>query len=170
MSVYTKEELTAQWLEVYEMADDEEMDEESWFAMMEAIEGDIEQKAENTAKIMKNWDSEAEGLEKEADRLMKRAKALRNKSSWCKLGLFKMMKATGKVKFKTDLFSFGIQKNGGNAPLIIQEGTSTDDVAPQFVKFLDPVLDNEAIRKALDEGEELEWAHLGDRGESLRIR
>lgn len=84
MSVYTKEELTAQWLEVYEMADDEEMDEESWFAMMEAIEGDIEQKAENTAKIMKNWDSEAEGLEKEADRLMKRAKALRNKTSWCK--------------------------------------------------------------------------------------
>lgn len=81
-----------------------------------------------------------------------------------------MMKATGKVKFKTDLFSFGIQKNGGKAPLIIQEGTSTDDVAPQFVKFLDPVLDNEAIRKALDEGEELEWAHLGDRGESLRIR
>lgn len=168
--IYSKTELTAQWLEVYDMADDPDMDEDSWFGMMESIEGDIEQKAEATAMVMKNWEAEAEGLEKEAARLKARADVLRNKAAWSKAGLFKMMKATGKTKFKTDRFSFGIQKNGGSAPLVIKEGITANDLDPQYIKFPDPVIDKAAIREELEAGVILEFAHLGERGESLRIR
>ena len=72
---------------------------------------------------------------------------------------------TGKTKFKTSKFSFGIQKNGGLAPLWVDEDYSN---IPQ--KYLKVEPDNIKIRQALDTGENIMFAHYEERGESLRIR
>ena len=72
---------------------------------------------------------------------------------------------TGKTKFKTSKFSFGIQKNGGLAPLWVDEDYSN---IPQ--KYLKVEPDNIKIRQALDIGENIMFAHYEERGESLRIR
>jgi hypothetical protein len=76
-----------------------------------------------------------------------------------------MMRATGKTKFKTALFSFGIQKNGGSLPVVFAPGI---DVPREWLKPGDP--DTVRIRKHLEAGHTLPFAVLGDRGESLRIR
>lgn len=77
------------------------------------------------------------------------------------------MREIGRMKFKTALFSFNIQKNGGQQPLVITG--SLEDIPGCFLIPQDPVPNNEAIRTLLGE-RQVEWAHLEPRGESLRIR
>lgn len=74
------------------------------------------------------------------------------------------MKITGKTKFTTDLFSFNVAKNGGKQALTI-----TGEVPKQYTKAIIEN-DTEKIRQALENGEKLDFAHLEERGESLRIK
>ena len=60
-----------------------------------------------------------------------------------------------------------IQKNGGMLPLILSEAPER---LPEAFRRVSYEADNEAIRKALDEGQELDFASYGERGESLRIK
>lgn len=96
-----------------------------------------------------------------------RRKGLEDRQKWLKDNLEANMREIGKTKFKTALFSFNIQKNGGLQPLVI-DGV-IDDIPGRFLIPQDPVPNNEAIRSLLAE-KQVDWAHLEPRGESLRIR
>ena len=74
------------------------------------------------------------------------------------------MIATGKTKFKTQLFSFGIQKNPASVQL--KEGV---EVPVQFYKQPEPVLDKTALKNYLKENGAQDYAELVQT-ESLRIR
>ena len=73
------------------------------------------------------------------------------------------MQLTGKTKFKTELFSFGIQKNP-SAVVIDNE----EDIPKEYYIPQDPKPDRIAIKRFLKDNE-VSWAHL-QQGESLRIR
>ena len=75
------------------------------------------------------------------------------------------MIATGKTKFKTELFNFGIQKN---PPKLVLD-KEVEDIPMDYYIFQDPIADKEKIKQELKEGKELDFAHL-EQGESLRIR
>ncbi len=160
-------ELTGDWLRFYDLADDEEMDEESWFGMMEAIEGEIEDKAENTAKLIKQLNAEADAMKSEADRLRDRAKARANKAEWLKKALESSMLATGKTKFKTNLFSFGIQKNPPS--LKVNEDLDIDAVPVEYLVYKAPELNKKALMEAIKNGSEFDFCHV-EQSEGLRIR
>ena len=53
-------ELTEQWDTVFNMMEDGETDEQVIFDTLEAIEGEIEYKADNYAKIIRNLQANAE--------------------------------------------------------------------------------------------------------------
>ena len=108
-----------------------------------------------------------EALKAEENRLVARRKALENRQQALKSNLEANMREIGKTKFKTALFSFNIQKNGGLQPLVI-DGL-LEDIPGKYLVPQSPVPNNEAIRKLLDE-KQVDWAHLEPRGESLRIR
>ena len=74
------------------------------------------------------------------------------------------MKTTGKTNFTTDLFTFKIQKNGGQRALTID-----GDVPAEYTKTI-VENDTDKIRQALKEGKELDFAHLEPQTESLRIK
>ena len=74
------------------------------------------------------------------------------------------MEAIGKTKFKTELFSFGIQKN--KASVVIDDWKL---LPHDFLKVQDPVPDKTAIYECLRDGFELNGAHL-EQTTSLRIR
>ena len=63
-------ELTADFLRIQEMMEDPELDPQTLADTMEAVEGELEMKAEAYAKVMKNIESDAEGLENEIRRLL----------------------------------------------------------------------------------------------------
>lgn len=159
----TMYELTGQWLELMAMAEDEEIDPEILADTIEQVEGDLEAKAENYAKMLRMLDGEAKAIDEEAKRLTARAKTIKGNMDRLKRSLEGMMIATGKRKFKTKLFSFGIQKNPARLVLDDVEAIPEEYWVPQ-VK-----LDNAAVKAAIEQGIEISGAHL-EQGESLRIR
>ena len=156
-------EIAQDYLKLLEMA--EEVDEEVFKDTLEGIEGVLEVKADNYAKVITELENRAEGLDKESKRLAERKKVIENNIKRIKDSLQGAMIATGKTRFKTDLFNFGIQKN--KPRLVLDKGL--DDIPMEYYIFQDPIADKDKIKQELKEGKELDFAHLVQ-GESLRIR
>lgn len=131
------------------------------------LEGDIENKAENIAKLIKYHLETAAVIQAEEDRLEKRKKTHMCSAEWLKNTLYANLKAARKEKFKTPLFSFTIVKNGGKQPLYITD--NLDEIPGKYLIPQPPKPNKDAIRELLKE-KEVDWAHLEPRGESLRIR
>lgn len=155
-------EITDNWKKVAEMLYEEEIDEQCIMDTLEAIEGEFEDKADGYAKVIKELLGNAEVCKQEKIRLEARQKAFENRAKFLKQRLYENMKAMNKLKFKTDLFSFNIQANGGQQKLTV-DGQVPDE-------YCELVEDTDKIRKALEEGQTLEFAHLEPRGEGVRIR
>lgn len=160
-------ELTEQYKALENLSYDSEVDEQVYRDTMEGLWGEIEEKADGYAKIISGMKYDIEALKAEEERINARRKALEQRSKWLKDNLEANMREMGKLKFKTELFSFSIQKNGGLQPLVI-DGV-LEDIPGKFLIPQPPVPNNEAIRKMLAE-RQVDWAHLEPRGESLRIR
>lgn len=157
-------ELKGNWKQVADMLYEEEIDEQCILDTLEAIEGEIEDKADNYAMIIKNLMASAEAKKAEANRMLEKAKAEENRAKMLKQRIYETMKETGKPKFKTQLFSFNIQKNGGLAPLWVDE-----DITKIPDEYLKKEPDNAKIRELL-KNQEVKWAKLEERGEGVRIR
>ena len=160
-------ELTQDYLRLLEMAEDPELDPEVIADTFEAIDGELEIKAENYAKVMKNLEGDIAALKAEEERLSKKRKAIENNIKRMKLALQEAMEITGKTKFKTELFSFGIQKN---APSVVIDAADIRDIPEEYLKFKEPEIDKTAIKNAINAGVDFEGlAHL-EVSQSLRIR
>jgi hypothetical protein len=154
-------ELTGEYLELLEMAESGEYDEQTLTDTLESLDGDIESKADNYAKIMKELEGRIDAYKKEIARMTERKRAIENNIIQLKNHLQSMMLVTGKIKFKTELFSFGIQKN---PPSVIIDG----EVPEEFLIRQEPLVNKKAIKELLKE-KELDFAHL-EQCESLRIK
>ena len=133
-------------------------------AALDALGGSLEEKADNYAKYIADLEGEIAGIDKELARLTDMKNSRKAKIAFLKQHLQQAMVATGKTKFKTKLFSFGIARNGGKIPVTI-----TDDVPKSWCKVkYDP--DKDKIREALESGKKLRFASLGERGEHLTIK
>ena len=156
-------EITGDFLKLLDMA--EELDGDVFRDTLEGIEGELEIKADGYAKVITELENRAEGLDKESKRLAERKKGIENNIKRIKDSLQGAMIATGKTKFKTELFNFGIQKN--KPRLVLDKGL--EDIPMDYYIFQDPIADKEKITQELKEGKELDFAHL-EQGESLQIR
>lgn len=156
-------EMSKEWENVFEMLLDPDVPEEAIFDTIEMIEADMDTKADGYAKIIKSMDGDTAQIDAEIKRLQNRKTSISNRQKALKQRLYDTMKATGRTKFKTPLFSFAIQQNGGARHVDL-----TDVVPAEWLKPGDP--DTKRIREYLEAGHELPFAILADRGESLRIR
>ena len=160
-------EITADYLELLDMAEDPEMDPQVFEDTLEAVGGELECKAESYAKVMRQLESDAAGLKAEIDRLTNRRRTIEANVDRMKRALTNCMYATGKTKFKTELFSFGIQKN----PASLHIDCELKDIPKKYLIRQDPKIDKVALKKAILEGtlRKKGVAHL-EQTESLRIR
>lgn len=157
-------ELTNDYEKVMSMLYDDEIDQQMILDTLESLEYDIEDKADNYAKIIREFEAQITSRKEESKRLAESAKVLENKIKLLKGNLFATMKSIGKTKFATGLFNFSIVANGGKQALTVD-----GEVPAEYTKTIIEN-DNEKIREALDNGEVLAFAHLEPRGESLRIK
>ena len=157
-------ELTADYLAVLAMATDGETPPDAIAHTLEAIGGEIELKAENSAVIMQELKAEVDKLDAEIKRLTARKNALETNADKIKDRIYNAMKTTKKEKFKTTLFSFSIKKNPPK--LIIDDRTKIPKkyLIPQPAK-----IDNAALKADLSEGKKCKYAHI-EQGESLTIK
>lgn len=156
-------ELTEEYRQLLDMMEDDSVDPEVLKDTLEGVDGELEIKAENCAKVMAELCGKVDLIDREIERLKGKKDVLNNNIKRIKQQIEKSMIDTGKRKFKTDLFSFGIQKNPP-AVVIDQE----DQIPEEYWIAQEPKLNRTAIKQWLKENE-AEWAHLAQT-ESLRIR
>lgn len=159
--------LTTEYMELLAMLEDPEMDEQVIADTLEGLSGEIEAKADGYARVMRQMDADAKAIKAEEERLANRRKNLENRAANLKGRLQQMMEITGKVKFKTELFSFGIQKNP--AAVVIDE-QYIENIPEEYLIRQDPKIDRAKLKEDLKAGKDLDGiAHL-EQTESLRIR
>ena len=157
-------ELNDNWETVFNMLSDPEADEEMIFDTLEAIEGDIEEKAIGYAKVIKNLEADVPALKEEVDRLNKKKQAKESKAKFLKLKLEETMKNLGRLEIKTDLFDFKIQKNPPAVDVLDINLIPDAYKIPQDVK-----VDKKAILQDIKNGAEIKGVEIRQ-SEGLRIR
>ena len=164
MTIY---ELTEEYKILLELAEDPEVDPDTLLDTMEALGGEIEAKADGYAKIIRQMENDVEGIKAEEGRLNHRRKTIENNIKRMKEALAGAMIATGKTKFKTELFSFGIQKNPAS---VVMDEQYIENIPAIYLIEQDPKIDRAKIKEDLKAGKDLEGiAHL-EQTEGLRIR
>lgn len=149
--------------EMYQNLLDLDLEEEELQGHLKNIDDEIEIKAENIAKVLRSLDAEAEAYKKEIERFTLKKQGAESRAKRLKAYLQEAMEAVDKKKFKTELFSFNIQKNAPSLK-ILDESKIPED----FYK-IERKLDKVEFKKAVKEGLYEEAAELVQ-SESLRIR
>lgn len=156
-------ELVEEFKELEELASDEAIDQQTIADTLESVGAEIEEKADGYAKVIKTLEGNVDVIDKEIKRLTEKKNTIKNNVTNIKNSLENAMLITGKTKFKTELFSFGIQKN---PPSVVIDDESK--IPQDFYIEQDPKLDKTALKNFLKENE-VTYAHL-QQTEGLRIR
>jgi hypothetical protein len=155
-------------MNLLELAEDPDIDEQAFMDTLAGIEGALEDKADNYAKCMRMLEADANGIKAEEERLAKRRKTIEGNGSRMKSALQYAMEATGKTKFKTQLFSFNVQNNPAS---VVMDERDIKNIPERFLKYKDPEIDRKAIKDAIKAGDEdaMAIAHM-EQTKGLRIR
>ena len=160
-------ELNTAYRSLMERLYDEELPEEAIIDTLDSLEGAIEDKADGYGKVIRMLDADIEGIKLEESRLYARRKSLERKKEMLKGNLFDAMKTVGLAKIKTALFTVSIRKNGGKRRLELD--VPIEALPAEFQKVTIEA-NNEALRKLMGDGEQCEYCHLAEQGESLTIK
>lgn len=159
----TLREMLQDYKTVYEM--DTDIDVDTWFDTLEAIQGSIEVKADNWITIMSEYTATAEKFKAEAERMADKQRIYENRVKRMKERLFQIMNESGIKEIPNEFYTIKIQGNGGAQPLKYVEGR---EIPMEYKKAVyEP--DTAKIREALKAGK-LDFAYLGERGTHLVIK
>jgi len=164
-------ELTAEYQTLYDLLAHGEIDEQTVFDTIEGglLDQQLEDKADGYAKIIKMLEADAAFAKEEADRLRARRDAFERNAARLKDRLYDAMKTTGREKFKTGLFSFGIQNNPPKVVVDDMEAFDADSPWWKPRKYDESELDKTAIKNALKDGAVIDGVRLVQT-DGLRIR
>ncbi len=157
-------ELTGAYLNIFNMLYDDEAEDELLISACEGIEEKIEDKADGYAKVIGAVNVSLDGIKAEIDRLQKRKKSLEGKKELLTKNLEGSMRAIGKTKFKTDLFSFGIQKNPPSVKIADEAAfiaRCQENGRDDLLRFTKPSINKTAVKEAIQkDGEVIEGAEV----------
>jgi hypothetical protein len=161
--------ITADLVAVAESIDDSgelSPDVEAFFGTLETEEAE---KLDNYVNLVKQLDAEAVAAVAEAEQYRAKATARTNAVARLKARLKLHLEQTGRTKVATTTNrTIRIQANGGKVPLILADGLDAYALPGAFQKVtVSP--NTEAIRDALEAGEQLPFAALGEKETHLRI-
>ena len=159
-------EVTGNILALQELLESPIDDENILKDTLEAVQGEYNAKIEGYCKVIRNIEVDIQAIETEVTRLSEKKKVLKNNIDRLKKAMFDSMKATNTTKVDAGVFKVAIQRNGGKLPVVVDVDTAY--LPKELVKVVESP-DLEAIAKLIDSGN-TQYAHYGERGESLRIK
>ena len=161
-------ELRGQYQFLLSLMEDPDVDPQVIEDSLESLTGDIEQKADGYAKVRLELLNQKAALKGEIERLTARVRAIDRNVDRLMESLETTMLSLEIRRMKTELFTFGIQKNPPKVVIDCEADIPEGFLIPQPAK-----VDTAAIKKSLQDADEAPiWegiAHL-EQGESLRIR
>lgn len=157
-------EITTEFQRFYDMMTDEDMDDQAFLDTLEGMVDELEVKASGYANVIKQIEMEAKQA-KALELEFKHKKEVReNRVKAMKNAICEAMQIAKVDELNAGKFKIKVKGNGGVEPLKIT-GTVPDNYKRIVVEN-----DTELIRKALEEGKELDFAHLEPRGKHIEIK
>lgn len=163
-------ELTGDWLKLQDMLESKDFDKETIETTIECMEYEIEIKANNYGKLIKNLEINKKSIEgtkkaiqEEIKRLNDKEKAIENKIRFLKENLGNTMRIMKKNKIKTEFFTFYFTKT--------KKVNILDNEKALNSKYIrnNPEIDKIRLLKAMENGEIFDFADIKE-SESLVIR
>ena len=146
---------------------DLELDDATFNDTLEAISGDLEAKAMNTAFVAKNLEATAEQIKEHAKQMIERAKAMENRASRIRKYLLDGLELAGRDKIDTPYFKIKVALNPPSVVIadesLVPANYKTDPLPPQ------PVPDKKLIAQALKDGFDIPGCSLV-RGKRIDIK
>lgn len=159
-------DIKGEFFRLYELAvqnDDPEC-EEAFNNALEDLKTDLAGKSAGYVHVIKQLDMEAEECDKVIEAFKAKKEARKNHIAKMKNALLDAMDTAQLTELKAGEYTLKIAKNGGKQPLIIDS-----EVPDNYMKIkYEP--DNDLIRTAIEEGKEINFAHLEERGRHLNIK
>jgi len=164
-------------MKLYELTDDYfgilerigesgEVDEET-AALLEALDDEIEVKAENVAKVIRTLELEADAINQEAKRLADRARAKANSAAHLKDYLHRNLEALGKKKVEGEVLTVSLRKKPPSVE-VVDASVIPDAFTEERVETR---VDKRAILQEWKEtGETVQGCVIHKDGHSLQIR
>lgn len=132
---------------------------------LEALGDEMENKAINVTKFMRNMEATAKAIKEAEAEMYKRRKSLETRIKWMKDYLKENMEHTGITKIECPYFKLSIQKN-----LVSVAITNEESIPGEFKEqVISWKIDKTAIKKAIQSGDSIPGAKLLN-GTRLAIR
>ena len=157
-------DITKEFQQLYELATDPEVDPDVFSDTLEALTGELEVKGRGYVSVIKQLEMEAKQAKEISQQFADKQKTRENHIKQMKEALLFAMTKIGMDQIEAGEWTIKVQKNGGLQPMVI------DGEVPENFKRITIDDDKEKIRKALESGEELDFAHLEERGKHISIK
>jgi hypothetical protein len=136
--------------------DNDELPADAIADTLEALGGELEDKAVNVAKFLRNIEANAEAIRRAEIEMSKRRKSLENRVQYLKNYLKGSMEHSGITKIECPYFKLSIQKNPASVNVYNEEA-----VPPQFkIAVTSWKVDKAAIKTAINSGQTVTGAEL----------
>lgn len=159
-------DIQGEYLRLYTLATDLE-DPESQEAFNNALadlDTDLANKASGYVHVIKQLEMEAEECDKVIEAFKAKKEARKNNAKRMKEAILGAMDVANLQEVKAGEYTLKIAKNGGKQPLVL------DSTVPDNYMKIKYEPDNDLIRTAIEEGKEINFAHLEERGRHLNIK
>ena len=157
-------ELTDEFQWLHEMAADPEVDPDVFSDTLEALTGELEVKGRGYVSVIKQLEMEAKQAKEISQQFADKQKTRENHIKQMKEALLFAMTKIGMDQIEAGEWTIKVQKNGGLQPMVI------DGEVPENFKRITIDDDKEKIRKALENGEKLDFVRLEERGKHICIK
>ena len=160
-------QITGEYLRLYNLMTDEDLMETEDDAIKDTLESlnyDLADKSAGYVHVIKQLDMEADECDRAIEFFKHKKEVRENRVKAMKNAICEAMQIAKVDELNAGKFKIKIKGNGGVEPLKI-----TGDV-PENYKRIIVENDTELIRKALNEGKELDFAHLEPRGKHIEIK
>ena len=152
-------DIKADILRLYEMAEDE--DEQVFIDTLEAVKGELEEKAEGYGTILRHLKKDAEFYKEEADRLIERAKRIEKRHETIEKTLMNTLIDLDMKKLTTEHFDFTVKTNPPKVNLLFPEKEIINDIDAKFItEKVTKSISKTAIKEAIEAGEEVSFAEI----------
>lgn len=172
--------LTAQYNELYDMLTDESVDEEVVSDTLDGILGEIEVKSEGYVAVINRLDMELDACEKQTKMWEQRYNTRKNAIDRLKKALVNAMMQMDKTEIKAGDNTIKLVNNGGVIPIKYKSGSLSglsskevkiEDIPKEYRRtVVTETVDGEKVRKALESGEKLDFAYIGERSRRIVIK
>jgi hypothetical protein len=127
-----------------------------------------DQKVDNIAALIREWEARASSRRDEAARMTKLARVDENAALRLKTRLAQFFQAHDLKRIDTPRFRVTLAGNGGRAPLLFAADYDAAKLPAHLQRF-SVGTDGDLLREWLESGQVAEGVTLGERGQSLRI-